>query len=617
MALRRKSEAPTTGRHAGAASSNGSPNGHGPSSNGNGHGSKATATAAVIDLTIPEQPKKRDDGRMLLGEIIVQQKLVTAAALAEVLQEQPNSGRRLGAHLLEMGLLDEEQLAEVLAEQMGLPIADLREQAPEPDALALVSETIAREQLIVPLIIDGDVLHVATAEPNEQVLHLLAKTTGKKISLYVAPRGDVISVLNRSYRALADIDRHIDAFTKTERARPGAQVTAVETAPDSPVVQVVNKVITQALRDRASDIHIEPQDASLRIRYRIDGSLHDALALPAEIGQALVSRIKILAGMNIVERRRPQDGQISMNVDGRDIDIRVATTSTIWGETCVMRLLDKNKQLLMLDDLGMPSDIHEQFAKLIQAPFGMVLCAGPTGSGKTTTLYAALAEINQPHRNIMTIEDPVEYVLPSINQIQTNDQAGVTFATGLKSILRQDPDVILVGESRDVETARIAVQSALTGHFVLSSLHATDAVAALHRFLDMGIESFLIASSVAAVVGQRLVRRTCTYCKVAKKPTIEELGFFAEYGGGAKRTFYAGAGCNFCSGTGYLDRIGVYEFLRVTPEIRRLVVGWATQEELRRMAVSQGMRTLQEEALDLVRRDVTTISEVVRSIYAF
>jgi type IV pilus assembly protein PilB len=290
--------------------------------------------------------------------------------------------------------------------------------------------------------------------------------------------------------------------------------------------------------------------------------------------------------------------------------------ATIWGEKCVLRLLDRSRSLFRLGDLGMPHDTHATFSRMIRSPFGMVLCAGPTGSGKTTTLYATLSEINEPHRNIMTIEDPVEYVFPSINQIQTNDQAGMTFASGLKSILRQDPDVILVGESRDVETARIAIQSALTGHFVLSSLHATDAVSALHRFLDMGIESFLIASSVLGVVGQRLLRRTCKNCAVSYSPTAEELGFYDEAGGKPKRKFMRGEGCNFCAGTGYQDRIGVYELLRMTPEVKRLVVGWATQEEIRRLAVSQGMRSLKEEAIALVADDVTTISEVIRSIYA-
>jgi type IV pilus assembly protein PilB len=263
----------------------------------------------------------------------------------------------------------------------------------------------------------------------------------------------------------------------------------------------------------------------------------------------------------------------------------------------------------------MPTETHDVFSKLIRSPFGMVLCAGPTGSGKTTTLYAALAEINDTGRNITTIEDPVEYVFDGINQIQVSDQAGLTFATGLKSILRQDPDIILVGEIRDPETARIAVQSSLTGHFVLSTLHGTDAVAALHRLLDMGIESFLVASSVVAVVGQRLVRRICRTCAAPYEPTEEELNFYLEGGGGPKETFLKGAGCHVCAGTGYQDRVGVYELLRVTPEIRRLIVGWATQEELRRLAVSQGMRTLRDEATRLVEQDVTTINEVIRSIY--
>ena len=271
--------------------------------------------------------------------------------------------------------------------------------------------------------------------------------------------------------------------------------------------------MTQALRERASDVHLEPQDNEIRVRYRVDGALHDALSLPANIGPALISRLKIMANMNIVERRRPQDGQFTLTVDGRAVDVRLATVATIWGEKCVLRLSDKSRSLLRLGELGMPDDTHTAFSRLVRSPFGMVLCAGPTGSGKTTTLYASLAEINQPHRNIMTIEDPVEYVFPSINQIQTSEAVGINFATGLKSILRQDPDVILVGECRDPETARIAVQSALTGHFVLSTLHATDSVAALHRLLDMGIESFLVASSMLAVVGQRLVRRICDNCK--------------------------------------------------------------------------------------------------------
>jgi type IV pilus assembly protein PilB len=495
---------------------------------------------------------------------------------------------------------------------------DLSQQAPAPEAVALLSESIARASLAVPVDLDDGQLTIAVSDPSPDLKKELAAATGHEVALVLAPRSDVQRAIDSAYRALGTIQHHVRLFEETETPRRAQEnVVQQAIADDAPVVQVVNLIITQALRDRSSDVHIEPQDQQLRVRFRIDGSLHDAVQLPLAMAPALVSRLKIMAGMNIVERRRPQDGQFTMEIDGREIDVRVATVSTIWGEKCVLRILDKSRSLFRMSDLGMPEDTHETFTRLIQAPFGMVLCAGPTGSGKTTTLYAALSEIDEPHRNIMTIEDPVEYVFPTINQIQTNEQAGLTFADGLKSILRQDPDVILVGEIRDVETARIAVQSALTGHFVLSSLHATDSAAALHRFLDMGIESFLIASSVVAVVSQRLVRRICMSCRAPYDPKDEELAFYEEARGADKVEFWQGVGCNFCADTGYRDRIGVYELMRITPEIKRLIVGWATQEELQRMAISQGMRTLRDEALQLVADDVTTIAEVVRSIYSF
>ena len=552
---------------------------------------------------------------MLLGELLVARQSVSHSQVTEALTQQSTSGKRVGALLVELGALHEDDLAEALAEQLELELVDLGAETPTTEALAVLPESIARAHLCVPLSRTATALTVAVADPTPGVLAQLQTATGLAVTLVVAPASDVQRALDSSYRSLTGIDEFVTAFEKTSTARRAVNLTSESATDDAPVVQVVNKIITQALRDRASDVHIEPQDKRLRIRFRIDGALHDVLALPDSMAPALTSRIKIMAGMNIVERRRPQDGQIAMDVDGRAVDIRVATTGTIWGEKVVLRVLDKSKPLYKLSDLGMPSETHATYSKLVRAPFGMVLCAGPTGSGKTTTLYATMSEINESQRNIMTIEDPVEYVFPSINQIQMNEQAGLTFATGLKSILRQDPDVILVGEIRDVETARIATQSALTGHFVLSSLHATDAVAALHRFLDMGIESFLIASSVLGVVGQRLVRRICDNCKTAYTPSVEELEFYAQAGGEPKKTFFHGSGCNLCSGTGFSDRIGVYELLTVTPEIKRLVVGWATQDELRRMAVKQGMRTLRDEAISLVNQDLTTIGEVVRNIY--
>lgn len=580
------------------------------------------ADGTAIATPVHESPFGHPEHWTKLGDLLVTKQRVSPGQVAEALLQQSASGKPLGRLLVEIGALDERELAHALAEQMSLALIDLSQETPEPEAIALISETIARGNTIVPMLRADGVLVVAVAEPSVALQTQLTSAAGMPVTMVVAPSSEIKRAIDASYRALTDIDSFVSQFQATEAARTKQPIARIADAAgsatdDAPIVQLVNKVLTQALRDRASDVHIEPQDDRLRIRFRIDGALHDVLALPPEMAPALISRLKIMAGMNIVERRRPQDGQLAMTVDGRDVDVRVATVGVHWGEKTVLRILDKSRSLFKLGDLGMPKDTHDTFSKLIRAPFGMVICAGPTGSGKTTTLYASLSEMNDSARNIMTIEDPVEYVFPSINQIQTNEAAGLTFATGLKSILRQDPDVILVGESRDVDTARIAVQSALTGHFVLSSLHATDAVAALHRFLDMGIESFLIASSVLAVVGQRLVRRTCESCKVPYKPTEEEMAFYNEVGGRPKRTWYAGEGCNLCAGTGYQDRIGVYELLRITPEIKRLVVGWATQDELRRMAVSQGMRTLQDEALQLIENNVTTISEVVRSIYAY
>ena len=578
----------------------------------------AKATAATpprhaLDALWAEHAEK-------LGDLLVRHNRISAAQRDEALLLQPVSGRRVGTLLVELGALAERDLAWALAEQFALELVDLGRETPDPDAVASLSESTARGETAIPLRLQGDDLVVAVADVSSDVLERLVAATRRHVVLAVASEADICRAIDTSYKALAGVDQHIKAFeaaaTETIR-RAGPALTTENLTDDAPVVQVVNLIITQGLRDRASDIHIEPQDDGVRVRFRIDGALHDVLLLPAEIGPALVSRIKIMAGMNIVERRRAQDGQIATDVDGRALDIRVASTATIRGEKVVMRLLDKSRPLFKAHDLGMPVDTHELFAQMVQSPYGMVVCAGPTGSGKTTTLYATLAEINSAERNIMTIEDPVEYVFPSINQIQINEQAGVTFADGLRSILRQDPDVILVGEIRDVETARIAVQSALTGHFVLSSIHATDSVLALHRFLDMGIESFLIASSVRAVVGQRLVRRICASCKEEYALSDDEKTFYEELSdGGTKERFFHGAGCNFCAGTGYRDRIGIYEMLRVTPELKRLVVGWATQDELRRMAVSQGMRTLKDEAMALVEADITTVSEVVRTIYA-
>jgi len=556
----------------------------------------------------PGGPPGATGDRRLLGDLLVEQAGVTPAQVAEAMLIRAGTGKRLGSVLVDLGVIDERQLTAALSEQLGLPVADLRERAPEPEAIALLTDSLARSLGAVPLrVVEGGAVEVAVGDAGGTTRQDLERATGRRVHLLLAPPGDVRRVVDSSYRALAGVEEQLAAFAAGSGRSAGAE---------APVVQVVDMLVTQAMRDRASDVHIEPQDGQVRVRFRIDGTLHDVVAVPDTMGGALASRIKVMADMNIVERRRPQDGQIATTIDDRPIDIRVSTTGTVFGEKVVLRLLDKSRPLFRLRDLGMPPGTESRFGELIRSPYGMVICAGPTGSGKTTTLYASVSEINGVERNITTIEDPVEYVFPSLNQIQINEQAGVTFAAGLRSILRQDPDVILVGEIRDTETAQIAVQSALTGHFVLSSLHATDSVSALYRFLDMGIEPFLVASSVLAVVGQRLLRRICPHCRVPYVLPPEERAFYQEAGGSGRTHFWIGEGCNLCSQTGYLDRVGVYELLRVTEELRELVVSPnPSHDEMRRVAREQGMRSLRQEAIRLVDQDVTSVAEVVRTIY--
>jgi type IV pilus assembly protein PilB len=421
-----------------------------------------------------------------------------------------------------------------------------------------------------------------------------------------------------SAESILDVASEVEAFTAAHEGRGGrlGRRTAESTSTDAPLVQIVEKIIANALRLRSSDVHIEPQDSRIRVRFRVDGVLNEVLSLPADMSSGIVSRIKILGGMNIVERRKPQDGQFSMTIDKREIDVRVSTTGVVWGEKVVLRILDKTRSVYTLEALGMPVATHAKYSSMINSPFGMVICAGPTGSGKTTTLYASLTEINGPDKNVTTIEDPVEYVFPSINQIQINEAAGVTFANGLRSILRQDPDAILVGEMRDVETTRIAVQSALTGHFVLSSLHSTDAVSALYRFLDMGIEPFLVASSVIGIVGQRLVRKMCDNCKEPYTPSEREMTFYQGAGGTDKSVFFHGAGCDHCAGSGFMDRIGIYELLHISELMREMMTRrQPSHEEMRFVAEEEGMSPMRCEALRLVAEDTTTISEVIRTVY--
>lgn len=552
-----------------------------------------------------------------LGEILLERGFVEREALLECLLKQPEIGAPLGSILVGRGLITQRQLAEVLADQLGLRTVDLRKEKPERSAVDALPEGTARLLNALGFRRTPEGIEVVVADPlHPNIVSQLEEAAGLPVSLLVSPVDDIQRSIETSYTSTVAASHAIQAFEAQALDRPKMEQVVTQIVDENaPVVQVVNLILEQAVRERASDVHIEPLDTRVRVRVRTDGALHEVLSLPESMGQPLLSRIKVMADLNIVERRRPQDGQIETTVGGHPLDIRVSTTATVFGEKCVMRLLDKRRALYKLPDLGMPEGTYERFEKLVRSPYGMVVCAGPTGSGKTTTLYASLMEINREEINVTTIEDPVEYTFPEINQIQINEQAGITFAGGLRSILRQDPDAILVGEIRDVETARIAVQAALTGHLVLSSIHSTDSISALHRFIDMGIEEFLIASSLLGVVAQRLVRRICESCKTVYEPTAEELSYYERNNGPETDTFFAGEGCNFCGGTGYFNRVGVYEILHLDDEIKQLVIEGAPSDVIRKTAIGGGMRTLADEAVSLVAEGTTTISEVLRTIY--
>jgi type IV pilus assembly protein PilB len=566
----------------------------------------------------PPPPGESAEECMKAGQELTESGKIDAEQLAQLLSTANGDLHAFAEFAVGRLGLGRQDVADALSDATGFPAVDVRTVAFDPEIAGTLPEAVVRKAHAVVIGEENGSLVVLTAAPSPSARKAVEEAAGTSCIWRVADPGTVRTFIDRTYRADADVERLVRSFEGAdEQQRIATSQAEVSLDDQAPVIQLVNRIVSQAMRDRTSDIHIEPLDDSLRIRYRIDGHLVEAFSLPISVHAALTSRLKIMSGMNIVEKRRPQDGQFSTVIDGKEIDVRVASVATVFGEKIVMRILDKSRSMIGLDQLGFPRETYLHYSKMIHSPFGMVICAGPTGAGKTTTLYASLLEVNSSGKNITTVEDPVEYVFPGINQIQTNDQAGLTFATGLKAILRQDPDVILVGEIRDADTARIAVQSALTGHFVLSSLHGTDSVAALHRFLDMGIEAFLIASAVVGVVGQRLLRRICDSCKEPYTPGADELAVFRQHSGGSeKSTFFQGAGCNYCAGTGYRDRIGVYELLRITPELRRLIVGWATTEELRRLAVAQGMRTMLREGMALVESDTTTVSEVVRTLFA-
>lgn len=492
--------------------------------------------------------------------------------------------------------------------------AKLLRQTPQPEALQLVPEVVARKYNAIPLTISGKTLEVAMADPTDIfALEALAAQTRMRIKPVLATVQEIRDAIDFNYKAYSEIEKRVSSIPTL--AEETDEKLATRATTDTPLVQALNLLVEEAVKARASDIHIEPEEDRLRIRYRIDGTLQDTMSLPLSIHRALISRIKILAEMNIADHFRPQDGQFSTEAKGREIDVRVATAPTVWGEVATLRLLDKSLATLGLAELGMLPDSLAKYESMLKVPYGMILISGPTGAGKTTTLYASINSLDTQERNIITIEDPAEYRFKDINQIQVNSQAGITFASGLRSILRLDPDVILVGEVRDAETANIAVQAALTGHLMLSSIHANEVAGVLSRLLDLKVESFLIASAVIGVVAQRMVRRICPDCgRLIEVPLVEQMAYEKEMG--EKQTkFLHGTGCKSCSYTGYLGRTGIFEILTMSDMIGGMICNQASSSDIRAKALEEGMISMVNDGMRKVKEGITTPSEVLRNAY--
>lgn len=554
--------------------------------------------------------------RQLLGAMLVERSLVSRDQVDQALADQRRHGnaRRLGEILVEARAISEAALLQVLSEQLDCPLVDLNRQPPDPDAIHIVPSEFALRHHLLPIRQEDHTLTVAMADPLDiQTIDDLRLLTGFNVVPMLASPTEVRRAAEQLY--MQQMLEDVQAQEQVGAEEDGLDVADLQKmAREELVIQMVNLIINQAIQDRASDIHVEPFERELRVRYRVDGVLHEVNAPPKRLHAAIISRIKILSDMNIAERRLPQDGRMRIRAAGRQIDLRVSTVPTLYGESAVLRILDKQTAMLGLQELGMYGDMFGRFRNLITEPHGIILVTGPTGSGKTTTLYAALNEIYSPEKKIITIEDPVEYQLNGINQIQVHPQINLTFANGLRHIVRQDPDVIMVGEIRDTETVEIAIHAALTGHLVFSTLHTNDAAGAISRMLDMGAEPYLVASSLIGSIAQRLVRLNCPRCKApVTESTVElnQVGITPEML--ERATILAGQGCPECRGVGFRGRSGLFEMLTVDDTIRQMIVNRAPSTEIRQYAMrNQGMHTLLQDGRRRILSGDTTVKEVLR-----
>lgn len=568
-------------------------------------------------------------GHKRLGDFLLDEGAITKAQLDEALEVQKRTGERLGRILARIGRITEHEISRALQNQYGVPYINLSEYVIAPEVLALVPEAIARRHKVIPVeVSEGKRLVLAMADPfNVFAIDDVKIVTKHEIDVRVADEDQVDRALEQYYGSTQSIDevmRDLPQFDDTLTVGPDEEEIGVDTlralVDEAPVVRLVNMIVSQAVRDRASDIHVEPQADSVRVRYRIDGMLRETMKVPRRSHAAIASRFKIISNMDIAERRIPQDGRVQLKVEGLEIDLRVSTLPTLYGEKVVCRILRRSGAMLGLDKLGFSPENLEIWNRALARPHGIILVTGPTGSGKTQTLYASLNQLNSVERNIITVEDPVEFRLEGINQVQTNPKAGLTFAAGLRSMLRQDPDIIMVGEIRDGETASIAVNAALTGHLVLSTLHTNDAPGATVRLVDMGVEPFLAASSTICVLSQRLVRRVCRNCMEDYVPDDEMWGWWlrateslsGDQGLGLERKLVRGKGCRQCGNIGYSGRTAIHEIMVVNEGVRELINNNAPSDEIAVAARAHGMKRLIEDGAVKVRAGITTIDEVLR-----
>jgi len=552
--------------------------------------------------------------RKRIGEILLETGIITPQQLAEALAQQRRTRERLGRVLVDQGAASDKQIAQALAAQLDLPLVALSSARLDPNAVKLIPEILARKRRIVPLRLDGGQVIVAMADPLDVfAIDDVGIAARRPVKAVVAVESEVMAAIERAYGMGAAAQA---VLGETGEEAPAAEPTgpASEEGEDAPVVRLVNLVLSQALKDRASDVHIEPTESETRVRYRVDGALQTVMSLPKSVQAGLATRLKVLARLNIAERRLPQDGAFEVALDGRRIDFRVSTVPTIFGERIALRLLDKTKGLLTLEQLGLGAQARRRYEGLIRQPYGILLVSGPTGSGKTTTLVSTLALLNSVDKNIITVEDPVEYQLPGVSHIQVSPRAGLTFASGLRSIVRQDPDIIMIGEIRDVETAEIAIHASLTGHLVLTTIHTNDASSALTRLADMGIEPYLIASAVIGVASQRLVRLLCPQCKQPAPIPKEIVSWLQSQ---VKEPlppaeFQRPVGCAQCRHTGYQGRTGIFEILVVTEALRRRTLARGSAAELAEIARSEGMLGLRADGMLKAMQGLTTVEEVLQ-----